>query len=208
MQSAPGSVELTDPAGDVVPLQTSSNRTYPGFDVVKLVVASDGKQITLAATLASPPGDFASDVVEFYVDTDNSNKSGAALLNPEIGGFEFKVLLESCIRYSDSTRTCAGGPATAAGTPASRAAGVRVDRYKGESEIDGRTPVADSSGFAAVTTAQTPIVGSVILATLDYAVLKVTPRQTIRIVARESSAGTSTTGELLGFFPAVLLPLK
>lgn len=46
-------------------------------------------------------------------------------------------------------------------------------------------PVADSSGCSAVT-----------------------PRQTIRIVARESSTGTSPTGELLGFFPAVLLPLK
>ena len=70
-----------------------------------------------------------------------------------------------------------------------------MDRYKGESDIDGRTPVADSSGFSAVTTAQTPIVGSVILATLDYAALTVTPRQTMRIVARESSAGTSPTGE-------------
>ncbi len=81
-----GSVELTDAAGDVGPIQTS-NKTYPGFDVVKLSIVSDGKRITVAATLKSPPADFASDAVELYFDIDNSKKTGAALLSPEIGGF-------------------------------------------------------------------------------------------------------------------------
>ena len=57
---ASGSIELTDPAGDVSAIHSSSGMDYPGNDVVKLSVKSDGKQIAVAATLKNPPGAFAS----------------------------------------------------------------------------------------------------------------------------------------------------
>jgi hypothetical protein len=50
VQKATGKIELTDPAGDVQPIHSSS-RDYPGLDVVGLAIASDGKQI--AFTLRS-----------------------------------------------------------------------------------------------------------------------------------------------------------
>ncbi len=49
-----GSVEFTDGAGDVGPILTvgsAGEKTFPGFDVVKLSIVSDGKQITVATTL-------------------------------------------------------------------------------------------------------------------------------------------------------------
>jgi hypothetical protein len=203
-----GSVELTDAAGDVGTIQTSSNQTYPGFDVVKLQVVSDGKRITVAATLNAAPADFASDVLELYFDVDNSKETGAALLNPEVGGFEFRGQLDACVAFSDASETCAGGSAKPAAKPERRYAIVGLDRFKGASEIDGRQQVVDAQGFAPIKALQTPIVGAVVQASLDYDALKVSPGRTIRLVVRESSAGTSPTGALQGFFPDVLLTLK
>ncbi len=144
---ASGGSLLTDAAGDVGPIQTS-NKTYPGFDVVKLSIVSDGKRITVAATLKSPPADFASDVVELYFDIDNSKKTGAALLNPEIGGFEFKGQLDACTAFGDSSETRAGGSASAAAKPGRRYSIERLDRFKGASVSDGRQEVVDALGFA------------------------------------------------------------
>ena len=83
---ATGSIELTDPAGDVVPVQTSDG-AKPGLDIVKLSITSDGKQISFATTLASAPGTGCG-FLELYFDTDGSAKTGMTLLNPEIGGFD------------------------------------------------------------------------------------------------------------------------
>ncbi len=46
----------------------STEKTFPGFDIVKLKIVSDGKQITVVTTLKSPPAEVASDVVELYFD--------------------------------------------------------------------------------------------------------------------------------------------
>jgi hypothetical protein len=87
--TATHTVELADPAGDVGQIMTSDGN-FPGLDVVKLAMRSDGKQITFTATLKEPPGSVASDVVKVYIDTDNDAKTGAGLRSPKIGGFEYQ----------------------------------------------------------------------------------------------------------------------
>src|SRR5262245_12443494 len=71
VKKATGSIELTDPIGDIEPLHGSGGKDYSGYDVVKLTLASDGKALAISATLHSAPGPFASDVLEIFFDTDN-----------------------------------------------------------------------------------------------------------------------------------------
>ena len=80
VRRANGRIELTDPVGDVEPIHSSGD--YPGLDVVKLALASDGKQIAFAATLHDPPGIFALDVLEIFFDTDNKAATGVQMVFP------------------------------------------------------------------------------------------------------------------------------
>src|SRR5947208_15564908 len=93
VQKAAGSIELTDPVGDIEPLHSSGDKDYPGYDVVKLALASDGKTLAISATLHDAPGPFASDVLELFFDTDNQAGTGAQLVFPKLGGFEYKAEL-------------------------------------------------------------------------------------------------------------------
>lgn len=205
---SPGRLEFTDPAGDVVPIEVSDGSKYPGFDVVKLVVESGGGHLTVTATLKSPPGPFASDVVELYLDTDNSTKTGATLANPELPGFEYRAQLDACVKFSDSSSTCAGGSATSAAKATAHYAIVRLDRFKGPKEFAGFDPIVDGLGFAPGGAApQTDTTGAVVKATLDYGAVKVKAGRTIRVLARESAAGTSH-GAVQGFFPEARLTLQ
>lgn len=205
-----GSVELTDAAGDVGLIHTihgSTEKKFPGFDIVKLSIASDGKQITVATTLKSPPAEVAASVVELYFDLDNSKKTGATLLGSDLGGFEWIGELRACVVLSDSRESCAGASATATAKLVRRYATLTLDRFKGASSTDGIAEVVGGF-FAPMKAPQAPFEGPVVQATLAYEGLKVASGRTIQIVARESSAGTSPTGERLGFFPEVLLTLK
>lgn len=207
-----GSVEFTDGAGDVGPILTmgsAGEKSFPGFDVIKLSIVSDGKQITVATTLTSPPAEVASSTVELYFDVDNVKSTGSALDYTQFSGFEFRGSLDACLALSDSVNSCAGASATPAAKLVRRYAILSLDRFKGAKETDGREPVADSSGFFAPMKApQTPVVGAVVQAALAYDALKVTSGRTIRIVVRESSAHPTPTGTPQGFFPEVLLTLK
>lgn len=207
-----GSAEFTDPAGDVGPVRTfggGGEKSFPGFDVVKLSIASDGTQITIAATLKSPPAEVAASVVELYFDLDNVKKTGAALDYTQLGGFEFRGDLSACLELSDSMRSCAGASATPTAKLVRRWAVVALDRFKGAKETDGREQVVDASGFfTALKPTPTPLVGAVVQASLAYAALNVASGRTIRIVAREAWAGPTPTGTPQGHFPDVLLTLK
>src|SRR6476620_8334459 len=113
VKKAAGSIELTDPAGDVEPLHSSGDKDYPGYDVVKLSLASDGKTLAISATLHDAPGPFASDVLELFFDTDNQASTGAQMVFPKIGGFEYKAQLDACIDFSDKSSACVGGTSNA-----------------------------------------------------------------------------------------------
>ena len=82
---------------------------YPGFDVVKLVVSSDGKAITFAATLTAPPANAAHEVIEFHIDADNNPKTGVT--HPDsrlLTGVEFYGTLEACLESASFGTSCAG----------------------------------------------------------------------------------------------------
>jgi hypothetical protein len=201
VKKATGKIELTDPSGDVEPIHSSS-KDYPGLDVVGLAIASDGKQISITATLKDPPGEFASDVVAIYFDTDNKATTGMQMMFPELGGFEYKAELDACADYADKSSACVGGSSKA---KASRHwAAVQLDRFKGKDE-NAKDTVIDNMGFpGSKASPQTPIAGKVLQGSIDYADLGVKPGQTIRIVARESGGG----GGLDSYFPEIQLKLQ
>jgi len=201
VRKANGKIEFTDPAGDVQPIHSSS-RDYPGLDVVGLAIASDGKQITFTATLKDPPGEFASEVLNIYLDTDNKPATGMQMTYPELGGFEYKAELQACADYSDKSSACVGG--SQKGKVTRHWAAINLDRFKGKGEYDKDT-VVDSMGFpGSKASAQVPIPGKVVQGSIDYADLKVKPGQTIRILVSEAGAG----GNLDSFFPEILLKLQ
>ena len=205
IKKAVGSIELTDPAGDVKPISTSEGKVA-GFDVVKLAISSDGKQLRIAATLKDPPGDYASDVVRLYIDTDNNPKTGAVpMFFKDLGGFEFQAWLHACADYTDGASACTGG--TNSKVKAHWGA-INLERYKGTDQFgNAKTDtVVDSMGFGKrKPSSKLPIEAKIVQATLDYADLGIKPGQTIRILAQESCADIVERSSL---FPEIHLTLK
>jgi hypothetical protein len=205
VKKAAGSIELTDPVGDIEPLHSSGDKDYPGYDVVKLTLASDGKTLTISATLHDAPGPFASDVLELFFDTDNQAGTGAQMVFPKIGGFEYKAQLDACIDFSDKSSACVGGTSNAKVQPTAHYAAIDLSRYTGKGPYD-KEDVVDALGFPGrKASAKTPIGPDfVVRGAIDYADLKVKPGQTIRILVREASSST----DLSGYFPEILFTLK
>jgi len=201
VKKAVGSIELTDPAGDIRPISTSDGKV-PGFDVVKLSVSSDGKQLRIAATLKDPPGNFASDVVRLYLDTDDNPKTGATLMSfKELGGFEYRAYLSACADYENGGSACSGGMS---GNVKLHWGAINLERFTGTDEFKTDT-VVDSMGFGKrKASSKLPIEAKLVQATFDYADLGVAPGRTIRILARESCADP----EPGSFFPEIHLTLK
>jgi hypothetical protein len=205
VKKATGSVEFTDPVGDVEPIHSSGDKDYPGYDVVKLSLASDGKTLAVSATLHEAPGLFASDVLELFFDTDNNAKTGVQMVFPKIGGFEYKAQLDACIDFSDKSAACIGGTSEAKVKATAHYAAFDLSRFTGKSEYD-KQDIVDALGFpGSKASAKTPIGPDLVVrGTIDYADLKVKPGQTIRILVREASSGT----DLSGYFPEIVLTLK
>ncbi len=202
VKKAVGSVELADAAGDAAPI-TSTDAEYPGFDVVKLALASDGKTLAIVATLKDAPGVFASSAVELYIDTDNNPQTGVDLGYIKARGFEYTAELQACADYTDGASACTGGSSKA--KVKRHWAAINLERYKGSDKYDKET-VVDSMGFpGSKASAQTPIAGTVVQGTIDYADLKVKSGQTIRILAKESCGYRAADD---GLFPEIVLTLK
>ncbi len=198
VKKAKGSIELSDASGDVEPINTSGGK-YPGLDVVKLKIASNGKQLKFAVTLKDPPGNFASSVAEVYFDTDNDPKSGARLMFfRDRKGFDYRSEIDACIKYDNGMTACTGGSSKA--KVLKRFGAMGLDRLKGKTE-EQVVSVMGFSGSKAAT--RTPIEGKVVVGVLDYEDLKVKPGQTIRILVRESCGPLHESS----LFPEVLLTL-
>jgi hypothetical protein len=194
-QKALHAVEWTDPAGDVTRGNTSSG-TRPGFDIVKLGIVSDGTTITVNATLKGPmSGDWGSDVVTLYIDTDNNPATGYKTFWSNIPGFELKASLLACVDYADGAQACVGSMkgAKVKGYHAVATVGKMIDTSGNTDDIVGT--------FKAV---GVPIQGAVVSAKLTYKDLGVKPGQTIRLVARETDGPSDATAD----FPVVRLTLK
>lgn len=199
-KKAIGAIELARNAAECSQVESGSKK-YPGFSVTKVGVVSDGLRVTVSATLKNRPAPIGTTVLDLYFDTDNNPKTGVAAGNPESPGWEFQGDVESCVRYKDG-EACAGGlnePVVGyfgAGT---------LDRYKGKSWME-REKVVDPMGmFERKKAMQTPIVGTVVQATFDYADLKVKPGQTIRMRIHEECGSMAADS---GYFPEVQLTLK
>jgi hypothetical protein len=209
--SVDGRAELTDPLGDVKPIVyrvsvgdgPEKEVKYPGFDVVKLVVSSDGKAITFAATLTAPPANAANEVIEFHIDADNNPKTGVT--HPDsrlLAGVEFHGALEACLESATFGTSCA----TTDPHPAGHTGVVTLEKYGRDWPF--KDTLFDLPAAGKVKEPRkTPITGAVVQATVDYASMGLKSGQTIRLVAREYCAGTvDNVGQ--GYLPVILLTLK
>jgi len=209
--SVDGRAELTDPAGDVQPIiyrvsvgdGPEKQVKYPGFDVVKLAVSSDGKAITFAATLTAPPANAAHEVIEFNIDADNNPKTGVT--HPDsrlLTGVEFYGTLEACLESVSFGTSCTGTDPS----PVGHTGVVTLEKYGRDWPF--KDALIDLPAANKVKEPQkTPIKGPVVQATVDYASMGLKSGQTIRLIAREHSAGTvNNTGQ--GYLPEILLTLK
>jgi hypothetical protein len=209
--SVDGRAELTDPSGDVKPIiyrvsvgsGPEKEVKYPGFDVVKLMVSSDGKAITFAATLTAPPANAAHEVIEFYIDTDNNPKTGVT--HPDsrlLTGVEFYGQLEACIEHPTFGLSCA----TTEERPAAFTGVVTLAKFGKDWMFKDALFDVPAAGNVKEPR-KTPIKGPVVQATVDYASMGLTSGQTLRLIAREYSAGTvENVGQ--GYLPEILLTLK
>jgi hypothetical protein len=194
VKRAKGGIELDDPAGD-----SKSN-----YDVVKLVIQSDGKQIRFVVTLKDPPGNYARPVIEVFFDTDNNPATGAKLWfsDGKMGiGYDYTSKLKSCIKYSNGVTACAG---QSKAEVSDRFGVMDLYRYKGKKERSKVRVVASMGSKRKKTGKRTPIKGRVVQGVLNYEDLKVKSGQTIRILVWESGAHIKKRA----LFPEVLLTLK
>jgi hypothetical protein len=209
--SVDGRAELTDPSGDVKPIiyrvsvgaGPEKEVKYPGFDVVKLAVSSDGKAITFAATLTAPPANAAHEVIEFHIDADNNPKTGVT--HPDsrlLTGVEFYGTLEACLESETFGTSCTGTDPR----PAGHTGVVTLEKYGKDWPF--KDALIDLPAAGTVKEPRkTPIKGAVVQATVDYASMGLKSGQTIRLVAREHSAGTvNNIGQ--GYLPEIMVTLK
>jgi hypothetical protein len=194
-QKAMHAVEWTHPAGDVKPHNTSGG-TVPGFDVVKLALSSDGAKLTITATLKGPmSGDFASDVVQVYLDTDNNPKTGYETFWSKKPGFDLLAKLAACVRYEN------GGSACSEALTGAKVKGYYAVATLGRFKTDG---VNEEKVVGMFDAPEVPFQGAVLSASLSYKDLGVKSGQAVRIVARRSDGPFDATAD----FPEVILTLK
>jgi hypothetical protein len=203
-------VELADPAGDVKPVVyrhsvgngPEREVPYPGFDVVKLAIASDGRQITFAATLSAAPARVSYEVLEFYVDADNNARTGITQpFDRRLVGLEYYGTLEDCLVHPTFGPTCAGTE----DQPVPHAAMVTLERY-GKEWMNKDTLLTFPAPTPDKQAVMTPVKGAVVQSTLPYAAFGGKPGQTIKLYVREACAGEM--GGTDGFFAPILLTLK
>lgn len=196
------SVDLTDPAGDVIKINGPGNDR----DVVKLSLTSDGTSVLVSATLAEDEhGDTAASVVDLYIDSDRDAKTGGKArwgedATPPRQGYEFRGRLSVCMAWNENIGSCAGGPPV---PPKSRHDRLELDKFKGTAGQDIGFDTADTVVNVTGRPAGAPFSGRVLRGTIPYAALGARPGQVLRISAREASGNGAA-----GFFPDVLLALK
>lgn len=203
---APGqavpSVELADPAGDVIRINGPGNDR----DVVKLSLASDGTNLVVSATIAEDEhGSIAASVVDLYIDSDGDAKTGGRArwgedATPPRQGYEYRGRLGVCLAWNENIGSCAGGPDV---PPKSRHDRLELDKFKGTPEQDFGFDTSTTVVAATGRPADAPFSGRVLRGTVPYTALGARSGQVLRISARETSGNGAK-----GFFPDVLLALQ
>jgi hypothetical protein len=196
------SVDLTDPAGDVIKINGPGNDR----DVVKLSLDSDGTSVRVSATLSEDEhGDMAASVVDLYIDTDGNAKTGGAArwgedATPPRQGYEYRGRLSVCMAWNENIGSCAGGPPV---PPKSRHDRLELDKFKGTTGQDIGFDTADTVVNVTGRPAGAPLKGRVLMGAIPYSALGARSGQVLRISARETSGNGAA-----GFFPDVMLALK
>lgn len=191
---------------------------YPGFDVVKLSLHSDGQVLTVAATLKNlsdmppvatiknmpsaviknMPSSIPGEVIALYFDIDNDRNTGVGIdmAREQGGGFDLKSQLYVCLNYGGGSYSCSG-PDEGKVTGFFGAADLgRFGKPEGDQYWSDTEPIA---GLGQST--KLPIVDRVVKAELKYSDLKVKSGQTIRILAQKNCSDRE-------FSPEILLTLK
>jgi len=187
-------VELEDAAGDVL-----NEGGDLGKDVVKLQVASDGKELLFTMVLADDvaaylAGRKAGDVIEVNLDTDNDVATGGKTFWGDKEGFETLVSIRACIQYEDG-EACVGGLSS---TEKSYFSSYDVGAF-----AQGATDTTDTHDIF-WNSPRTDITGREIVVHVPYTDIGVVSGQTIRMAIREADS----TYDAASFFPEVLLTLK
>jgi len=200
--AAVSSVDLSDPAGDVIGINGPGNDR----DVVKLSLASDGTSVRVSATLAADEhGDIAASVVDLYIDTDGNAKTGGAArwgedATPPRKGYEYRGRLSVCMAWNENIGACAGGPPV---PPKSRHDRLELDKFKGAAGQNIGFDTSDTVVSVTGGPAGAPLRGRVLTGVIPYTALGARSGQVLRISARETSGNGAA-----GFFPDVLLALR
>jgi hypothetical protein len=192
-QGASPTVELTDPAGDVNEFNGKGN----SYDVVKVTLGSDGKDLLVGATLAGDPGTMSGGVVDLYIDADNDPKTGG---KTEWGpaGFEHRAELAICFKTA-SGKSCGGGSSQPIQL---KHAATMVESFTGPAGAELERPHIEMT-VNHLQSPETPLAGRVVKDKIAYSALGVKKGQVLRIAIRETDGK-----EGAAFFKDALLKLN
>ena len=170
--------------------------------VTNLAVFSDGKQVTIKATLKEVPKSEGSNVINIYLDTDNNSATGMQIGGDMPGGFEYMARLETCIDYGSNAYVCGNGNIN--GEPTRQWAGITLDRFEGNSEHKQSIIQIAGMGDDKVS-ARVPIAGNIAQGSISYGDLKVKHGQMLRIVMTTYHGWDPKPED---FFPEIHLKLQ
>ena len=187
-------VELDDPAGDV-----QNTNDDPGKDVVKLMLASDGKDLQVTMVLDKDishylVGHKAGDVLQVNIDTDNNTATGGKTFWGNKEGFEYIVRIRTCIKYKDG-EACVGG--------FSSAHEKFFTSYEVKKFQQGSTSIDDVHDIF-WESSRVDIKGNTVVSKISYSDIDVSSGQTIRIAVREADSSYDAKS----FFPEIIFTLK
>ncbi len=196
IQKATHKVELTDTADDVRP-----SGDDPGKDVVGVIRDTDGQSLIITVLLAREAvyylkGHNAGDVIEIILDADNNDTTGGKPFFYPNSGFEFKIDVGTCIEYENGGTACAGGLRD-----------VKEVNYFSTYAVNKYTEGQDTELITEMFNWKDrgkDIQGNRVEVSIPYAIMQLSPGQSIRLAVKECDDATFKEE----YLPEVLLTLK
>lgn len=193
MKKAKHIVEIDDPAGDV------KSGEHPGKDVVKIILATDGKKIDITVVLKEDAkfyldGHRAGEIVNVYLNTDSNNETGGKPFGIDLSGFEYKIYVNACIEYGEVGVTC-GGAFT----------GVQATNFFSSYDLFKTNNMERISEPFNWKTRGKDIKDNRVEISIPYSMMNLSSGQTVQVLIEEKDSSGSLKE---GFMPDVLLTLK
>lgn len=195
IQTAEHKVALVDAAGDV------RDGDNPGKDVVKVILDSDGTNLTISVVLAKEAkfyldGHMAGDVIEVILDTDNNPATGGKPFFYPNPGFEFLVEVGACIEYEEGGMACSG--ALTGSKAINFFSTYSLDKYMKDNKTE---QISETFNWK---DRGKDIQGNTVEVTLPYALMNLKSGQKVRLAVKECDDSTFKEE----YLPEVLLTLK